>query len=105
MKENKTRYRPGSGETICPLSMQLDGGKNRGGSTSVVQTRLCWPAVAKLHAASVPIAYAAAPWDRQTDGSLYSKMPPYGGGIINAKRSSYFACGAGLRSVLLMLQH
>jgi len=29
--------------------------------------------------ASVPIAQAAAPWDRQTDGSRYSKMPPYGG--------------------------
>ena len=33
-------------------------------------------AVAKLQAASVPIAYAAAPWDRQTNGSRYSKMPP-----------------------------
>jgi len=50
-----------------------------------------WRAVAKLQAASVciqprklrraasvPIAYAgiAAPWDRQTDGSRYSQMPP-----------------------------
>ena len=31
--------------------------------------------------ASVPIAQAAAPWDRQTDGSRYSKMPPLGRGI------------------------
>ena len=33
------------------------------------------PLVAKLQAASVPIALAAAPWDRQTDGLHYSKMP------------------------------
>ena len=30
--------------------------------------------MAKLQAASVPIAQAAAPWDRQTDGSRYSKI-------------------------------
>jgi len=30
----------------------------------------------------------AAPWDRQTDGSRYSKMPPlYSGGIIMLKRA------------------
>ena len=44
---------------------------------------LWWSSVAKLQAAGVPIAYAAAPWDRQTDGSRYSKMPPMAGGIIN----------------------
>ena len=32
---------------------------------------LWWPAVAKLQAAGVPIAQAAAPRDRQTDGSQY----------------------------------
>ena len=42
--------------------------------------------MAKLQAASVPIAQdscaprAAAPWDRQTDGSRYRLMPLYGGG-------------------------
>ena len=30
----KTRYRPGGGETIRPRQWQLDGGKNRSGSTS-----------------------------------------------------------------------
>ena len=39
-------------------------------------------AVATLQAASVPIAQAAAPWDRQTGGSRYSKIPPYGWGMI-----------------------
>jgi len=31
--------------------------------------------VAKLQAASMPVAQAAAPRDRQTDGSRYSEMP------------------------------
>jgi len=40
---------------------------------------LWWPVV--------PISSAAAPWDRQTEGSRYSKMPPpYGGGITNVQR-------------------
>ena len=39
----------------------------------VVFAHLWWPAVAKLQAASVPVVWA---WDRQTDGSRYSKMPP-----------------------------
>ena len=34
----------------------------------VVFAHLWWPAVAKLQAASVPVAQAAALWDRQTDG-------------------------------------
>jgi len=40
------------------------------GSSTVAKPQsahLWWPAVAKLQAASVPIALAAAPWDRQTD--------------------------------------
>jgi len=36
---------------------------------------LWWPTVAKPQAASMPIAWAAVPWDKQTDGSHYSKMP------------------------------
>jgi len=44
--------------------------------TGPQSAHLWWPAVAKLQAASVPIAWAAAPWDRQTDGSRYSKMLP-----------------------------
>ena len=35
---------------------------------------LWWLAVAKPQAASMPIAWATAPWDRQTDGSHYFKM-------------------------------
>jgi len=41
------------------------------------------PAVAKLQAASVPMASAAVPWHRQNDGSRYSEMPPIGRGIIS----------------------
>ena len=44
--------------------------------TGPQSAHLWWPAVAKVQTASVPIAWAAAPWDRQTDGSRYSKMPP-----------------------------
>jgi len=40
----------GGGETICPPPMAVRS-KNRGGSAD-----LWWPAVAKLQAASVPIA-------------------------------------------------
>ena len=40
---------------------------------------LWWPAVAKLQAASMPIAWAAAPWDRWTDASHCSKMPTEAG--------------------------
>ena len=41
--------------------------------TGPQSAHLWWPALAKLQAASVPIVWA---WDRQTDGSRYSKMPP-----------------------------
>ena len=46
--------------------------------------------MAKLQAASVPIAKAAASWDRQTDGSRYRIIPPYrrAGGIKTAVRQS-----------------
>ena len=42
--------------------------------TGLQSAHLWWPAVAKLQAASVPIAQAAAPWERRTHGSRYSKM-------------------------------
>jgi len=54
--EIQTRYRPDGGETIRPRRWQFDGGKNRGGSTGRRSPHLWWPAVAKLQAASVPIA-------------------------------------------------
>jgi len=66
-----------------PRRWQFDGGKNRGGFFNIFNIRprtgpqsahIRWPAMAKLEAASVPIAQAAAPWDRQTDGSRYSKI-------------------------------
>jgi len=49
--------------------------------TGPQSVHLWWPAVAKLQAASVPVAYAAASWDRhtygQTDGriALFQNVP------------------------------
>ena len=58
-------YRFGANQAVCfsPWSRRI-------------YVHLWWPAVAKLQAASVPIAQAAAPRDRQTDGSRYLKMSP-----------------------------
>jgi len=54
-----TRYRPGGGETISPPPAD--------GSLTVAKIAAdLHPS--KLQAASVPIAKAAAQWDRQTDG-------------------------------------
>jgi len=68
-------YRPGGGETIC---LPADGSSTRGGSTSV-RGRVRSPPVAKLQAASVPIAYGScaprAGTDRRTDGLRYRLMP------------------------------
>ena len=58
---------PGGGETICPPP--ADGSSTRGGSTSV-RVRVRSPHVAKLRAASVPIAQgscAMGQTDRRTD--------------------------------------
>ena len=71
-----TSFHPGGGETISPPPMAVR-----------------FTAMAKLQAASVPIAYAAAPWDRQTDrqtdGSRCRLMPPpYGGDIIRCRREN-----------------
>jgi len=57
----------------APHRWQFDGGKKsrriyvrpRKGLQSA---HLWWQVVAKVQAASVPIAQATAPWDRQTDG-------------------------------------
>ena len=56
----ETRYRPGGGETISPRRWQFDPNmvadlyvRPRTGPQSA---HLWWPAVAKLQAASVPIA-------------------------------------------------
>ena len=35
IRDSISPHRPGDGETICPRRWQFDGGKNRGGSTSV----------------------------------------------------------------------
>jgi len=65
--------------------------------TSPQSAHLWWPAVAKLQAASVPIAYAAAPWDRQTDGSRYRLIRPgpyrRAGSRSSACRRSHSECG------------
>jgi len=88
---NSTSYRPGGGETICPPPMAV-----RLATDLYARPRTGpRPHMVKLQAASVPIAYgscaprAAAPWDRQTDGSRYRLMPPYGRGIIKP----YFPLG------------
>jgi len=68
-------YRPGGGETICapPIAVRLAADLRPSADASAVRTSLV---AGKLQAASVPIAYAAAPrsqrfyslgWDRQTD--------------------------------------
>jgi len=73
-----TSYRPGGGETVCPCQ-RLFYPKLRQiyvhPQTGPQSAHLWWPVVAKLQAASVPIAWAAAPLDRQMDGSRYLRMP------------------------------
>jgi len=67
---------PGAARRYAPAG----GSSTRGGSTSV-RGPVRSPHVTKQQAASVPTA--AAPWDRQTDGSRYRLMLPYGGGYKN----------------------
>jgi len=75
--ENKS-YRSGGGETICPSP--ADGSSIRGGSTSV-RGRVRSPHMAKLQAASVPIALGSCAMG-QTDGRIaVSLNSPYSGGI------------------------
>ena len=76
--------RPEGGETICPPPTTVRRWQKSRRiyvcpRTGPQSAHLWWLAVAKLQAASVPIAEAAAPWDIQTDGSRYSKMPPRAG--------------------------
>jgi len=78
----------------------VDDSSTRGGSSSV-RGQVRSPHMAKLQAASVPIAqgsYAprtAAPWDRETDrqrdGSRYRFMSPYGAGIITGDTTQFAA--------------
>jgi len=54
-----SRYRPGGGETICPRRWQFDpkiAADLRPSADGPQSAYLWWPAVAKLQAASVPIA-------------------------------------------------
>ena len=86
------RYRPWGGETICrlppPRRWQFNSRRIYVRQRTCPQSaHLWWPAVAKLQAVSVPIAYgscaptAATTWDRQTDGrTALSLNAPYGGG-------------------------
>ena len=76
------------GETLCPPP-PADGSLTSGRSISI-RERVHLLLMAKLQAASMPIAYgrcaarAAATWDRQTDRLWYHLMPPMTGGIIAA---------------------
>jgi len=87
-----TRYRPGDGETIClrrwhavRRSVAYRYAANQAICDSPwIYVRLrtgpqsahfWWLAVAKLQAASVSVAQAAALWDRQTDGRADRAIP------------------------------
>jgi len=64
------RYAPADGiSTLAKIAADL-----RPSADGPQSAHLWWPAMAKLQAASVPTPLTAAPWDRQTDGSRYSKM-------------------------------
>ena len=81
-----TRYRPGAARWYAPADSSLIQKSRRiyvRPRTGPQSAHLWWPAVAKLQAASVPIAWAAASWNRQTDRSRYTKMLSQGGGITN----------------------
>jgi len=62
------------------MAVQLAADLRSSADGSAVRTSLVQPAVAKLQAASVLIARAAAPWDRETDGRIAVSLnaPPYG---------------------------
>ena len=68
-------------ETICLPPMAVRRQKSRRiyvrPRTGPQSARLWWPVAAKLQTASVPIASAPAPWDRQTDGFRCRLMSPY----------------------------
>jgi len=71
----KTRYRPGGGETISARRWQLHGGISfrrkpwiQEIAADLQSAHIWWPAVAKLQAASVPIAQAGSCAMGQTDG-------------------------------------
>jgi len=82
---DKNKLLKGGGDAMPPTS--ADGSLTSGGS---IRERVHLPLMAKLQAASMPIAYgrcaarAAATWDRQTDRLWYHLMPPMTGGIITA---------------------
>ena len=64
----KKNYRPGGGETICPRRWQFDSRRIYVRPRTYPQSaHLWWPAVAKLQAASVTIAYGSCAMG-QTDG-------------------------------------
>jgi len=72
--KSKTRYCPRLARRYAPYQGQWQKPRQiyvrpQTGSLSAC---LRWPAVAKLQAASVPIALAAVPWDRdrQADGQI-----------------------------------
>ena len=104
--KHETRYRPGGGETICPRRWQFDSRRiyvrPRTGPQSA---HLWWPAVAKLQAASVPIAKAGT--DRRTDrdGSQYRLMPlpPTAGGIMKTSMVSGYYCRLITTSIVTIL--
>ena len=72
-QQSTSYHRPRGSNTICPAI----GSLTCGGSTSI-RGRVLSPRMAKLQAASVPIAYGS--WDRQTEGSQYLLKP---WGLIN----------------------
>jgi len=72
-KINKRSYRPGVARRYAPPP--ADGSSTRGGSTSV-RGRIRSPHVAKLQAASVPVAYGRLRHgtDRRTDRGIHQNV-------------------------------
>jgi len=67
-QQSTSYHRPRGSKKICPAIGSLTCGR----STSI-RGQVLSPQMAKLQAASVPIAYGS--WDRQTEGSQYCLKP------------------------------
>ena len=64
-----TRYCPAEARRHASLPTAVRW-RQKSRHTGPQSAHLWWPVVAKLQAASVPVAYAAAQWDRQIDGEI-----------------------------------
>ena len=84
LPDSKTSYCLRGGETICPRWWQFDSSRSKsicGQVCSLHTSGGQWWLSCRQAVCLYP--RAAAPWDRQTDGSRYSLMPRYGEGHKN----------------------